>query len=67
MEGEPSRGRSFGQMLLQPGFVERRDPILQQGDLLSVRVRPGHLMPEVGESDAGDQADVAGSDDYNLH
>jgi hypothetical protein len=41
--------------------------LAQRFDLVGVLVDADHLMAEIGEADARDEADISGADDGNFH
>src|ERR1019366_6008742 len=48
-------------------LVDRRDAVLEQGDLRFVLVDARHVHAEVGEAGAGHEADVTRSDHADVH
>ena len=53
--------------IVEAGLVDRDLAAAQRGDPLGVDVDAGDVVAEVREPSAGDEADVAGADDGDLH
>ena len=63
---EPS-ARPRGDRLGQAGLEDRRPALVEVGDPGGVEVGDGDAMAEPGEADRGDQADVAGTEQEEVH
>jgi hypothetical protein len=66
-DGEPAAATLRAHDLPAGRLVDRDLAALQQLDLALVDVEAQHVVADVGEAGAGDEADVAGSDDADLH
>ena len=53
--------------LVEPGLVDRQDVLLQPVDLALIDVGADDVVAGFGEARADDEADVAGSDDGDVH
>ena len=58
---------TLAEQLGQVGFVERRVSPRQHGDLVLADVHAHDVVAQAGERHPGDQPDVAGTDDGELH
>jgi hypothetical protein len=47
-------------------FVDRDAALVEDADLGRVEVEAEHVVADVGQAGAGDEADVAGADDCDL-
>ena len=52
---------------VEPRLVDRHHALPKALDLGRVLVDADHVMPEIGETGAGDKANVAGSDHCDFH
>ena len=59
--------RPWREQLGQVGFVEGRVAARQHGDLVLADVHAHDVVAQAGERHPGDQSDVAGADDGELH
>jgi hypothetical protein len=66
-EAQPPGGGIADDELRETGLVDRDPALAESRDLLRVDVEADDVVAEVGEARAGDQADVAGADDADLH
>ena len=66
-EFKPPGGGVFLDEFIEAGFVNRDAAGLEQFDLRRVVVHANDLMADLGETGSRDQADVARSDDRQLH
>ena len=61
----------FGDVLVdqrvEPRLVDRNDAVLQRFDFPGVDVDADHVVAEVRKPGAGDETDVPGTDDSNIH
>ena len=64
---EASRGHVLLHQLFETRLVDRDAALLQQLDLRRVIIHTDHLVADLGKASAGDQPDVAGPDDRQLH
>ena len=55
------------QQLVEAGLVDRRLAALEHLDLALVDVDAQDVVADLGEARAGDQADVAGTEDGETH
>src|SRR5690606_25650336 len=53
--------------IVQAGLIDGDAPGAKAGDLVSVLVNAGHMMPEIGKTRARNEADIAGPDHYDTH
>ena len=60
------RGVALDQRL-EPGLVDRDAARVQRRDLRRVDVEAQHVVADLREAGAGDEPDVAGADDGDLH
>ena len=66
-EVQAARGDVALDHRLEPGLVDRNAAGVQHVDLARVDVEAQHVVADLGEAGAGDQADVAGPDHRDLH
>ena len=66
-EGEPPLLHVAADELLEPGLVDRDPARAQHRDLARVDVEAGDRVAGLREAGAGDEADVTGADDGDLH
>src|SRR2546426_4309810 len=59
--------RSARDHLLEPGLVDRQPARAEDGDLLRDVVDADGIVAEVREDGPGDEADVPGPDDADVH
>ena len=57
----------FGNQFRDSRFVERNIPFFQTGDALVIVVHTDDAHPEFREASPGDQSDIAGPNDADLH
>ncbi len=53
--------------VLQAGLVDRHAAIVEQRDLFFIDVEAEHIVAELGQAGAGDQADITAADDGDFH
>jgi hypothetical protein len=51
----------------QPRLVDRHAAGFENADLLGIEVEAEHVVADIGEAGAGNQADVAGADHGDFH
>jgi hypothetical protein len=66
-EIEPPAAHVVLDQAIEIGLVDRDLALAQRLDLLRVLVDAGHVMAEVGEARARDEADIAGADHGDAH
>ena len=66
-EPQPAGRELFDEQLLEAGLVERHLAPLQPVDLGGVDVDAEHLVPEFAHGHRVRRAQIAGTDDNNLH
>ena len=57
----------LGDQAVEAGLIDRHDAVFELLDLAGILVDAGHRMAEIGETGAGNEADIAGTDDRNTH
>jgi hypothetical protein len=66
-EGQTPAARVALDQPVEPGLEDRHLAALQRLDLAGVLVDAGHVVAEVGEAGAGDQAHIARADHRYAH
>jgi hypothetical protein len=66
-EGQSSAGQALGDRLGQAGFEDWRPAVVRGGDAGRIEVGDGDPVAEPREADRGDQADVAGTEQEEVH
>ncbi len=67
VKGEEPPLDCLGQQLGEALLVDRHSPALEHGHPISIRLAQPHPVAEAGETGAGDEADVTGSDYCYVH
>ena len=66
-EAQPSGGDVLFHQFLEARLVDRDASPFQEFNLGRVIIHANHVVPDLGEAGAGDEPDIAGSDDRELH
>ena len=61
-EGQPALAHVAGDEFLEARLVDRHHALVQSGDLSLIEIDTGDVMPEIRQTGAGHQADVARTD-----
>ncbi len=69
VDGEPQApaAEALGHELVEPGFVDRQVALVQARDAGLIDVETDDLVAQVCQAGSGDESDVAGSDDGEMH
>jgi hypothetical protein len=66
-EVQPAGGHIATHHVLQAGLVDRDAAVFQDLDLGGVQVQAQHIVADLGQAGARDQADITGADDSDFH
>ena len=64
---EPSSGNILAQHVVEAGLVDRHTAALEHGDLLGIDVDAEDIVADLGQADAGDEADIAAAKNRDIH
>ena len=57
----------IGHEAVQPGLIDRNPALAQGGDLAGIAVQQPHIHAEFGKAGRGDKADIAGTNNGDMH